>query len=156
MSDEPTVWDLLKDPWQPNRIHWRVGSRNKEKTKGAMLAYIDARDVMVRLDTVLGPENWQDEYIETPTGRLICRLSIRINGEWITKSDGAGDTQVEGQKGAISDAFKRAAVKFGVGRYLYMLDAQWIDLDQRGNAPRGWKPSQLPKWAYPRFEGVQK
>ena len=147
---EPTVWDLLKDPWEPKRIHWRVGRKVKGGAKGMMLAYIDARDVMVRLDSVLDPENWQDEYFETPTGRLICKLSIRVGGEWITKSDGAGDTQVEGEKGAISDAFKRAAVKFGVGRYLYMLGDFYAPLEN-GYPPRGWCPDKLPQWAYPRF-----
>ena len=147
---ELTVWEKLKDPWPPNRIHWRLGSRKKGGSTGAMLAYIDDRDVMKRLDDVIGGENWQDDYFETPTGRLICRLSLRIGGEWITKSDGAGDTQVEGEKGAISDAFKRAAVKFGVGRYLYMLGTPWVELTN-GYPPRNWKPDSLPKWAYPRF-----
>ena len=54
-------------------------------------------------------------------GRTVCELSLKINGVWITKTDGAGDTNIEGEKGGLSDAFKRAAVKFGVGRYLYYM-----------------------------------
>src|SRR5690606_32836115 len=108
---------------------WRVGSTNKEKTRGMALAYIDARDVMKRLDEVVGPENWQDEY-HYYGDTAICYLSIRVNGEWIRKGDGAGDTAVEAEKGRISDAFKRAAVKWGVGRYLYDLDSPWVDLDE--------------------------
>jgi hypothetical protein len=38
---------------------------------------------------------------------------------WISRCDGADDTNIEGAKGGLSDAFKRAAVKFGIGRYLY-------------------------------------
>lgn len=93
------------------------------------LAYIDARAVMDRLDAVCGPENWQDSYAETARGRVICTIKIKIGDEWVGKSDGAGDTQVEGEKGGISDAFKRAAVKWGIGRYLYDLDTPWVPCD---------------------------
>ncbi|MCF0075459.1 Rad52/Rad22 family DNA repair protein [Dyadobacter sp. CY261] len=133
MSD---IFKQLKDPFDPKLVSWRVGSTTQDKTKGQALAYIDARDVMKRLDEVVGPENWQDEYHyfgET----AICRLSLYIPGTggtaptWITKSDGAGDTAVEAEKGRISDAFKRAAVKWGIGRYLYDLDAPWVQLDNK-------------------------
>lgn len=133
-------------PFNPKRVSWRVGSTNKEKTKGSALAYIDARDVMGRLDEVFGMSEWSDSYTETHAGRLICTLSVRINGEWISKSDGAGDTQVEGEKGAISDAFKRAAVKFGIGRYLYELPNTWVELDEYRKLKS--IPS-LPAWATP-------
>jgi len=73
---------------------------------------------MERLDTALNGR-WQDKYFETSSGRVICELTCFIDGEWLTKSDGAGDIGTEGEKVAISDAFKRAAVKFGIGRYLY-------------------------------------
>src|SRR3546814_10518376 len=71
---------------------------------------------MRRLDDVCGPAGWQDSYAETGKGRLICTISILCGDQWISKSDGAGDTAVDGEKGAISDAFKRCAVKRGVGR----------------------------------------
>ena len=81
-----------------------------------------------------------------------CELSVRINGEWITKSDSAGETDVEGIKGQSSDAFKRAAVKFRIGRYLYDLDSVWVDL-VNGNIKRdsNRKPivPKLPAWAIP-------
>jgi len=150
----------LKEPFKAKEIHWRVGATNQKKvaretvdkfakpTKGIALAYINSRDVMKRLDDVVGMENWQDEYEETQQGRLICKLSVRINGEWISKSDGAGDTATEGEKGAISDAFKRAAVKFGIGRYLYYLGQSWVDLDNYGN----FQNPPLPQWALPAEE----
>jgi len=52
-------------------------------------------------------------------GRVTCELSIRFGERWITKTDGAGDTGIEGEKGAISDSLKRSAVLWGIGRYLY-------------------------------------
>jgi hypothetical protein len=135
----------LKKPFPEMAIHWRIGARNKDKTKGLPLAYIDARDVMDRLDFVLGFDGWEDSYTETGSGRVICTLACVINGKVIVRSDGAGDTGTEGEKGAISDALKRAAVKFGIGRYLYGLGGQWVDLDQYGK----FKPPSLPNWATP-------
>ena len=151
----------LKMPFPVNRVHWRVGSTNKKKvqretnsqsakaTKGMPLAYIDARDVMQRLDEVFGVGKWQDSYFETGSGRIICELSCYVDSMWIKKSDGAGNTGTEGEKGAISDAFKRAAVKFGIGRYLYSIKSGWVDLDQYGK----FTPPALPLWATP--EGYQ-
>jgi len=148
--DAKSITAALKEPFSEKVIHWRVGATSKDKTKGIALAYIDARDVMKRLDDVLGAENWSDEYFETASGRLICTLSIRIGGEWIRKSDGAGDTAVEGEKGGISDAFKRAAVKWGVGRYLYYLPNVWVPIDKYKKIVQ---PPALPTWALPKQKG---
>lgn len=122
----------LAEPFDPDIVSWRVGSVSAEKKRGMALAYIDARDVMRRLDEVCGPENWQDEYPWSDGKRVVCRIGIRIGAEWVWKTDGAGDTDYEGEKGALSDAFKRAAVKWGVGRYLYDVAAPWVAVEQRG------------------------
>lgn len=146
-----SVFDQLSAPFPANAIHWRAQTLNKDGTSAMALAYIDARDVMDRLDSVLGPENWEDSFSETPKGRLICTLKIRVNGEWISKADGAGDTDVEGEKGAISDALKRAAVKWGVGRYLYDMPITWADCEsyEAGGKKRWskWTPAGLAKLA---------
>lgn len=123
----------LSLPFPPQEIEWRVGSTNSDKTKGLALAYLTARHVMDRLDTVCGPENWQDRY-EFHGSRTVCYLSLRIGGEWITKADGAGDSDVEAEKGAISDALKRAAVKWGIGRYLYLLGNAWVTIEAAGKS----------------------
>jgi len=134
MTDTPLKeWfaDLAK-PFPVDQVSWRVGSTTADKKKGLALAYIDARDVMDRLDQVLGPENWQDKY-EYIGDRVVCTLAIRCGEhDWTEKSDGAGNTDIEGEKGGISDAFKRAAVKWGVGRYLYRLDSPWVALTENG------------------------
>lgn len=139
----------LKKPFPEGAIHWRIGARNKDKTSGLPLAYIDARDVMDRLDFVLGFDGWEDSYTETASGRVICTLACVIGEKVVIRSDGAGDTGTEGEKGAISDALKRAAVKFGVGRYLYGLGGQWVDLDKYGK----FKAPSLPQWATPNGYG---
>lgn len=130
------------------RIHWRaqsVSKKNPDAPKAMALAYIDSRDVQDRLDEVCGPENWSDSYTESAKGRVICTISIRCGGEWVSKSDGAGDTAVEGEKGGISDAFKRAAVKWGIGRYLYDMPTPWVECTLWNDKWNGWTDAGLKK-----------
>src|SRR5207253_10721111 len=97
------------------------------------LAYVDARVIQDRLDEVLGVMGWQDSYRVLPDGSVMCRLRLKIGDQWITKVDVGGQSeQPDGgdrTKAAFSDALKRAAVKFGVGRYLYRQPSQWCDYD---------------------------
>jgi hypothetical protein len=124
----------LAAPFADSQISWRVGSTTQDKTKGMALAYIDARDVMGRLDEVCGVNGWQDRYDNAGNGKTCCAIGIRIDGEWIWKSDGAGDTDFEADKGAFSDSFKRAAVRWGVGRYLYGIPSKWVEIEARGKS----------------------
>jgi len=133
-----TIAQQLAAPFPPDKVSWRVGSTTQDKAKGLAFAYIDARDVMQRLDDVCGPENWQDRYPHA-TAKTVCEIGSRVgrgNGtfEWVWKSDGAGDADVEAEKGALSDAFKRAAVRWGIGRYLYDIDATWVEVEARGRS----------------------
>jgi hypothetical protein len=142
------IMAALLFPFDPAEVSWRASHANGDGTRSMALAYIDARAVMDRLDAVMGPENWQDTYREV-SGRLVCTISLRINGEWIAKEDGAGDTDFEGAKGGLSDAFKRAAVKWGVGRYLYSLPGVWATCEKRGKTVVLTGVPKMPKWATP-------
>lgn len=125
----------LQYPFTANEIEWRVLHATKDKTKGQVAAYVDSRAIQDRLDTVLGRENWQNHF-RTVQGKdnasttQVCELSIYYpdRGEWITKSNGAGNTDIEPVKGGLSNAFKRAASMWGIGRYLYDLKNIWIPL----------------------------
>lgn len=130
MSDE---LKQLAAPFPPERISWRVGSTTADKTRGMALAYIDARDVQDRLDEVCGVL-WQ---VRTPwcvNGRIACEIGIKMGDDWIWRGDGAGETDVEADKGAFSDAFKRAAVRWGIGRYLYDIESPWVTLKPAGKS----------------------
>jgi hypothetical protein len=140
-----TLLQELERPFPPERIHWRCGARTKSRDKGIPLAYIDARDVMRRLDDVCGAY-WQNRYNLAADGLLICEIGLQIDGEWIWRANGAGDTQVEAEKGKASDAFKRAAVQWGVGRYLYSLPNVWLPINEFGNFI---EQPKLPRWATP-------
>lgn len=141
MDIEPSIFDQLCEPFPPQAVSWRVGSTTRDKAKGTALAYLDARDYMERLDAVVGPDNWQCRYTNAGNNATCCEVGIRIDGEWVWKSDGAGQTNFEGDKGQFSDAFKRACVRWGIGRYLYDLPAPWVELDERQRI----KKEEMPK-----------
>tara|TARA_R100001244_G_scaffold124041_2_gene93837 strand:- start:882 stop:1313 length:432 start_codon:yes stop_codon:yes gene_type:complete len=117
----------LKRPFPVAKLRWRKGQGGSGE-----LVYITARDVMDRLDEVFNVDGWQTRY-DFIGNRMICNLSVYIDGEWITKADGADDSNIEAAKGGISDALKRAAVLLGVGRYLYHPSA--FDRDKN---PASW------------------
>lgn len=121
---------LLAKPFQPREINFRVGAMTKDKTKAIALGYLDARDVMVRLDAVAGLPNWQCRYEHISDTKTCCSIAIRIGDDWVWKSNGAGDSDIEAEKGAFSDAFKRAAVLWGIGRYLYSMPNKWYAIDE--------------------------
>lgn len=132
MSDDEII-DLLAQPFEPFEVQFKPSV--VQGNRALALAYIDARVVQDRLDKVLGVANWQDEYVTLPDGSVVCRLRLRLGGEWITKMDVGGESEQKDpgdrRKAAFSDALKRAAVKFGVGRYLYRLPSQWCDYDPK-------------------------
>lgn len=138
------VFSALAAPFDPSLISWRVGSMTKDKTKARALAYLDARDVMRRLDAVVGPGNWQTRYPHAGA-MTVCEVGIKVDGEWIWKANGAGHTDIEAEKGALSDAFKRAAVLWGIGQYLYDIDSPWVKIDE-------WK--QIDKAELPRLRAL--
>ena len=114
-------------------VKWRVGRVSKDGDRGTALAYIDARDVMDRLDLVVGVNNWKDSIHDLGNAAL-CTIEIWDDeaNHWVSKTDGADESNIEATKGKYSDAFKRAAVKFGIGRYLYTLESPWVELEFRG------------------------
>lgn len=118
----PEIFGALAAPFDPKEVKQRIGGGNKQ------LSYITARSAMNRLDDVLGPESWSDDYFEV-CDVLFCRITITLpDGTTVSKSDAGGFKEMkEGgktdqentDKTGPSDAFKRAAAKFGVARYLY-------------------------------------
>ncbi len=153
----------LKKPFIPTAINFRVGATNSDKTKGIALAYLDARNVMERLDEVCGIAGWQCRY----PFMGCCDIGIRmVRGagqldEWVWKSNGAGQSDIEAEKGQYSDAFKRAAVLWGVGRYLYDLPNTWFPIESRGRsygftkAAEAEMTQRLAKWQETYFKVTQ-
>lgn len=157
----------LKKPFPSKDIEWRL-QQCGEKTDGSIwgkcLAYITSRAVQERLDEVCGTDGWRSE-IRKDGNAYLCTLSIRVKHEdgsveWISRTDGADATDIESVKGGISGAIKRAAVQFGIGRYLYDLEEGWVTVCENGryfgktktNKQFRWNPPELPVWALPEEE----
>lgn len=155
--------ELLDAPFPSEDIEWRIQQAGKsgEKIWAKVLAYVTNRAIMKRLDEVCGKAGWRNEYRDIPNnGGVECGISIKVEGEWITKWDAAENTQVEAVKGGRSGAMKRAAVQWGIGRYLYNLEEGFATVStQRANGYHYarskevgtfyWQPPALPAWALP-------
>lgn len=149
----------LKEPFYPDELEWRPMDCGKKGDRFWVrtLAYVTNRAIMDRLDSVLGPENWQNRFITGPGGGVLCCLSVRVADEWVEKWDGAENTDIEAIKGGLSGAMKRSAVQWGIGRYLYDLEENFGEVVQEGiysaKTKAGewfnWNPPNLPAWAIP-------
>jgi hypothetical protein len=150
-------WDEIKRqlaaPFHSYYVGWKAQATSKDKTRALAVAYIDARTVMDRLDQVVGPGNWSDTYrlISAGDGEFAIECTLALFG--VCKSDvGIAEEENDGSqaslsKSAYSDALKRAAVKWGIGRYLYRLSKQWVDYDAARKQLT--ETPELPAWALP-------
>jgi hypothetical protein len=122
------VLEALGAPFPEDEVEFLP--RGNWEGKARALPYIDARSVMRRLDAVVGPGNWSFDFdVLSPDGKMV-RGKLTVLG--VTKCDaGEGGSEDEVLKSAVSDALKRAAVHFGIGRYLYYLPSVWAPYDQR-------------------------
>jgi hypothetical protein len=135
---------------------WRV--QNANQYGATCVPYIDARDVQDLFDEVCGPANWQCKFSEHK-GNLFCEIGIMSTeneDRWVWKSDCGTESQVEKEKGEASDAFKRAAVMWGIGRFLYSKPVVKLPVKDNGKGkfvPWSEKtqkhitnPDQITKW----------
>jgi hypothetical protein len=128
--------DILTAPIQSNEIEWRV-QQQTSTGKLIIVPYINNRCVMQRFDAAFGPTNWTSEFREITNG-FICRLTVTVDKKTVYREDGASKTNIEPEKGGISDAMKRAAVQFGLGRCLYDYPKVMIECQDK----------YIPDWAY--------
>lgn len=128
----------LSTPIQDDDVEWKVQTvtNGNNGLKALLVPYVTSRAIMARLDEVFGL-CWQDEYKVLDIGGkpgMQCTIIITDpnSGRVITKrSDAAELTHIEAIKGGYSDSLKRAAVKFGIGRFLYDLPQQWVQISQQ-------------------------
>lgn len=120
----------LRQPFEAHDVKWRAqqsGFTGQGKPYMMMIPYIDARAIQRRFDDVMGISGWKDELQPIDNG-FLCGISLKLDGEWITKWDGSSNSNIEPIKGGISGAKKRAAAEWGVGQYLYnMKDAAFAN-----------------------------
>jgi len=156
--------DQLREPFDPRVVQWVVtataGGKDGHR-RGLLAAYADPRAYMDRLNDLLTPSGWTQEYsteiipscprkvrdkqVTSAKLLVICRLTIFGLGAHSGTGEGWADDE-NALTSADAQAFKRAGVPFGLGRYFYDLPQTWVDLDER-DRPR-WLPD-LPDWALP-------
>jgi len=127
----------LAKPFAPEDLEWRLQVTVEERKCGMAVPYVTNRAIQNRLDEVCGPENWYNEYKPWHSNgkkdAQLCGIAIYFEGKgFITKWDGAEDSDIEPIKGGLSDSMKRAAYQWGIGRVLYSLDTVWVDIERRG------------------------
>ena len=148
------VWRRLSAPVDPQAIAWRQDGRpiaRDGKFFARFVAYIEANTVRERLDAVVPGEwnltlellptvNADDDVIDAAPFAFKARLQIL----GVVREDvGTG----KDYKQASTDAFKRAAVRFGIGNELYSFEQNWVPMDGDG---RHAKPLEDPQVVYER------
>lgn len=164
----------LAEPFKEAELRFFPTALSGDKKKGKVAAYADARTFMDRFDDVCSPGGWSTSYrcIDPADKAVECTISVFYDGHWVSKADvgypndakDADDARKEPWKAAYSDAFKRAAVQHGVGRYIYHLEfaQDWVEVDEwgkfktqprlKGQAPapeQAPRPAQTPTAARP-------
>lgn len=128
------IYEALAKPFPIEQVSFRLGPGvNTNKMQGQALAYIDARAVMDRLDSVAP---WQVRYAPIDKG-MICEIGIKVDGEWLWRGDGADQTDIEAIKGGFSQAIRRAGVPWGIFRYAYDVGAIWVAVKESGKNAKG-------------------
>lgn len=125
-----TDFKKLSTPLDIRNIDFRVGSAINTATKKwvTILAYKDARVDMNYLDLYVGSENWQIKFREEK-GCVVASIGIRADGgDWVWKEGNGIQSDFEAEKGAYSDAQKRAGFQWGIGRSLYNFPKIFVEV----------------------------
>ena len=146
------VWTQLSAPLAGAVISWRQDGRPVQrdgKFFTRFVAYVDANTVRERLDGVV-PGEWDLTLELLPTlardddDEPSCSFKARLQVLGVIREDvGTG----RDYKQAATDAFKRAAVRFGIAHELYAYEQNWVQVDGDGKFAR---PLEDPAIAYAR------
>lgn len=137
-TNEPLDWRAiaraLQAPFDPTEVDFRVQGKAGGSGKAQVVAYVDARCVQDRLDAVVGPGAWSFDWnpINFDAKGEIQSAKGMLTIYGVTKSDIGSASNFEASLGAVSHCFKRAAVLWGVGRYLYSVPSMWVEVEQNG------------------------
>lgn len=154
-TEQSDVWAKLSAPVETGAISWRQDGKvtaRDGKFFARFVAYIEANTVRERLDAVV-PGEWDLtlELLPPIVGEdgdgTQCSFKARLQILGVIREDvGTG----RDYKQASTDAFKRAAVRFGVGNELYAYEQNWVEMDGDGKYA---KPLEDPQLAYTRRYG---
>ena len=154
----------LENPFDPGEIKWRVTNTTSDRRRGQVIAYADPRAYTDRLNALFTVRGWTREYAVqviqnferkdrgdgegTISGKIVVTCRVTIDG--LGSHSGLGEEWADNENAGTSaeaQAFKRACSCFGLGRYLYDLGGNWVDLDDR---KQPLSRPRLPDWALPK------
>lgn len=160
------VLRALAIPFDLQVVQWRVTEWSTDGTRGLMMPYADPRAYSDRLNDLFTPAGWSRKYtVQTsapvqrskrgPAAKILVTCEVTI--ACIGTNSGTGEKWADKENAltaAEAQAFKRSLSCFGLGRYLYDIDGEWVDLDQDGTPT---KVPKLPRWATPNgwFAGLR-
>ena len=141
----------LRIPFPEEDIEWRIQQSGLSNGMpwALVLAYVTNRAIMDRLDDVVGPEHWTNDFTQSPNGGVLCTLGVRVDDNWVYKTDGADNTEIERVKGGLSNSMKRAGVQWGIGRYLYKLPRTYAIF---GEGRKVKIDAEWYRWSPPKLE----
>lgn len=132
-TNEKYLKTLLANLKKPIPHSWRVQSYSKNKPVATVMAYIDARDTQEVLDTYC-TYGWNRKH-QMLNDRLYCAIGIVMpDGTIQWREDCGTESNEDKEKGQASDAFKRAGVNWGIGRFLYDMDIQYVTASDKKEA----------------------
>lgn len=158
--------EKLCDPFPISLIKWLVVDKNRTCTKGKLLAYVDPRAYVDRLNDVIGVDGWSESYSVTAlegisrkhdggavrSGKIFVVCTLRIDG--LGTRSGTGERWGDDRNAMVeadAQALKRACSRFGLGRYLYNLGPVVVPLDRDGQPI---VVPELPQWAWPQTDRI--
>ena len=159
-QDKLDLWAALAAPLAPSAVAWRQDGRSVQRDGrwyARYVAYVEANTVRERLDAVV-PGEWDLTLELLPPVTLLdedanqgaCSFKARLQILGVIREDvGTG----KDYKQAATDAFKRAAVRFGIAHELYAYEQNWVQMDGDGKYA---KPIEDPAVAYARRYGKAK
>ncbi|ASI80996.1 hypothetical protein ABH62_16740 [Bacillus cereus] len=114
------IMESLQAEFPFEQLGWKI--THTFESQGRFFAYVapfvDARAIQDRFDEVFGIDKWQVSYEKWGEKATKCTISVFLNERWISKEDGSEESDYSSVKGGFSNSLKRAAVLWGVGRYL--------------------------------------
>ncbi len=151
----------LLEPLPIDLIEFRVAQviKGKEKVFATLLGYKTARTDALLLDDVVGQGNWQIKFREEKDC-IVASLGIRVGAgpeawnDWVWKEGNGTPGDFEKEKGAYSDAQKRAGFQWGIGRGLYdfpvifveLMEGEYYESGGKYSAGKSLKPQDW-KWS---------
>jgi hypothetical protein len=168
-DEQSAILARLAEPFAVSEIKWRVTHTSRDGKRGAVKPYADPRAYQDRLNKVLTAAGWTKTYDvcaltnitrrkggdrEVISGKVLATCVVTITGIGDHSGSGEGWADEEfAMTGADAQAFKRACSSFGLGRYLYDIEEQWVDLNEQ-KQPRS--VPGLPAWALPKSHASAK